>query len=165
MSGAAFSIGDHVFHQKFGVGTVVAVNGRKLIVDFYKGGEKCVVDTFVNRIDPSNAALWHCAIVTSSSVCRLGSGSALLIELETAEHKALAVDVITLASRDERAVQQGCRWLSELCHALGWKKTLTNSVELHGLRCLVLVWRGRVLSYAADPWAAWTARLAMAEAR
>jgi DNA helicase-2/ATP-dependent DNA helicase PcrA len=36
-----------VFHQKFGPGTVAAVDGNKLTVDFDKAGQKRVVDSFV----------------------------------------------------------------------------------------------------------------------
>jgi DNA helicase-2/ATP-dependent DNA helicase PcrA len=42
-----FSRGDRVFHQKFGPGTVAAVDGNKLTVDFDKAGQKRVVDSFV----------------------------------------------------------------------------------------------------------------------
>jgi DNA helicase-2/ATP-dependent DNA helicase PcrA len=44
---ARFSRGDRVFHQKFGSGTVAAVDGNKLTVDFDKAGQKRVVDSFV----------------------------------------------------------------------------------------------------------------------
>ncbi|MBO0712455.1 MAG: UvrD-helicase domain-containing protein, partial [Acetobacteraceae bacterium] len=44
-----FSIGDRVFHQKFGNGDVVKVDGNKLTVAFDKAGEKHVVDTYVQR--------------------------------------------------------------------------------------------------------------------
>jgi DNA helicase-2/ATP-dependent DNA helicase PcrA len=44
---AKFSEGDRVFHQKFGPGTVAAVDGNKLTVDFDKAGQKRVVDSFV----------------------------------------------------------------------------------------------------------------------
>jgi DNA helicase II / ATP-dependent DNA helicase PcrA len=46
---SAFSIGDRVFHQKFGNGNVVAVDGNKLTIQFDKAGEKRVVDSFVER--------------------------------------------------------------------------------------------------------------------
>jgi DNA helicase-2/ATP-dependent DNA helicase PcrA len=42
-----FVSGDRVFHQKFGPGTVSAVDGNKLTVDFDKAGQKRVVDSFV----------------------------------------------------------------------------------------------------------------------
>ncbi len=42
-----FSVGARVFHQKFGYGKVVAVEGQKLTVDFQHSGEKKVVDAFV----------------------------------------------------------------------------------------------------------------------
>jgi DNA helicase-2/ATP-dependent DNA helicase PcrA len=44
-----FSIGDRVFHIKFGNGDVVAVEGNKLTIAFDKAGEKRVVDSFVQR--------------------------------------------------------------------------------------------------------------------
>ena len=45
-----FSIGDRVFHIKFGNGNVVAVDGNKLTIAFDKAGEKRVVDSFVERV-------------------------------------------------------------------------------------------------------------------
>jgi DNA helicase-2/ATP-dependent DNA helicase PcrA len=47
---SAFAIGDRVFHQKFGNGNVVAVDGNKLTIAFDKAGEKRVVDSFVERV-------------------------------------------------------------------------------------------------------------------
>jgi DNA helicase-2/ATP-dependent DNA helicase PcrA len=47
---SAFAIGDRVFHQKFGNGDVVAVDGNKLTIQFDKAGEKRVVDSFVERV-------------------------------------------------------------------------------------------------------------------
>jgi DNA helicase-2/ATP-dependent DNA helicase PcrA len=44
-----FAIGDRVFHQKFGNGDVVRIEGNKLTVAFDKAGEKHVVDRFVQR--------------------------------------------------------------------------------------------------------------------
>ena len=44
-----FSPGDRVFHQKFGYGDVVTIEGNKLIIQFDKAGEKRVVDSFVRR--------------------------------------------------------------------------------------------------------------------
>jgi DNA helicase-2/ATP-dependent DNA helicase PcrA len=44
-----FSIGDRVFHMKFGNGDVVAIEGNKLTIAFDKAGEKRVVDSFVQR--------------------------------------------------------------------------------------------------------------------
>jgi len=46
---SVFALGERVFHQKFGYGVVVAVEGNKLGVDFDKAGEKKVIDTFVTR--------------------------------------------------------------------------------------------------------------------
>jgi len=44
-----FKAGDRVFHQKFGNGDVVAVDGNKLTIAFDRAGEKRVVDSFVQR--------------------------------------------------------------------------------------------------------------------
>jgi DNA helicase-2/ATP-dependent DNA helicase PcrA len=45
-----FSLHDRVFHQKFGYGQVVRVDGNKLTIAFEKAGEKKVVDSFVERV-------------------------------------------------------------------------------------------------------------------
>ncbi len=45
-----FSLHDRVFHQKFGYGEVVKVDGNKLTIAFEKAGEKKVVDSFVERV-------------------------------------------------------------------------------------------------------------------
>jgi len=45
-----FSLDDRVFHQKFGYGQVVKIDGNKLTIAFEKAGEKKVVDSFVERI-------------------------------------------------------------------------------------------------------------------
>jgi DNA helicase II / ATP-dependent DNA helicase PcrA len=47
---SAYAIGDRVFHQKFGNGNVVQVEGNKLTIAFDKAGEKKVVDSFVERV-------------------------------------------------------------------------------------------------------------------
>jgi DNA helicase-2/ATP-dependent DNA helicase PcrA len=44
-----FALKDRVFHQKFGYGQVVKVDGNKLTIAFDKAGEKKVVDSFVER--------------------------------------------------------------------------------------------------------------------
>ncbi|MEM9704885.1 MAG: UvrD-helicase domain-containing protein [Pseudomonadota bacterium] len=44
---AKFSLGDRVFHEKFGYGAVTAVEGQKLTVDFDHSGPKKVIDTFL----------------------------------------------------------------------------------------------------------------------
>ena len=41
---SAFTLGDRVFHQKFGNGNVTAIDGNKLTIEFDKAGEKRVVD-------------------------------------------------------------------------------------------------------------------------
>lgn len=42
--------GDRVFHQKFGNGRVLHVEGNKLTIAFDRAGEKKVVDSFVERV-------------------------------------------------------------------------------------------------------------------
>jgi DNA helicase II / ATP-dependent DNA helicase PcrA len=44
-----FALKDRVFHQKFGYGHVVKIDGNKLTIAFDKAGEKKVVDSFVER--------------------------------------------------------------------------------------------------------------------
>ncbi|MGD0849289.1 ATP-dependent helicase [Bradyrhizobium sp.] len=44
-----FTLDDRVFHQKFGYGHVVKIDGNKLTIAFEKAGEKKVVDSFVER--------------------------------------------------------------------------------------------------------------------
>lgn len=48
---SAFAIGDRVFHQKFGYGAVVAIEGDKLGVVFDKAGEKNVVASYLVAAD------------------------------------------------------------------------------------------------------------------
>ena len=48
---SAFSIGDRVFHQKFGYGTVESVEGDKLGIAFDKAGAKHVVGRFLVAAD------------------------------------------------------------------------------------------------------------------
>ena len=47
----AFDPGARVFHQKFGYGTVTAVEGDKLAIDFEKAGPKNVIARFVTAAD------------------------------------------------------------------------------------------------------------------
>jgi ATP-dependent DNA helicase UvrD/PcrA len=44
-----FAVGDRVFHQKFGYGTVRAVEDNKLAIEFEEAGSKNVMDAFVER--------------------------------------------------------------------------------------------------------------------
>jgi DNA helicase-2/ATP-dependent DNA helicase PcrA len=46
---SAYGVGERVFHQKFGYGRIVAVEGYKLLVDFEKAGSKRVMDGFVSK--------------------------------------------------------------------------------------------------------------------
>jgi DNA helicase II / ATP-dependent DNA helicase PcrA len=44
---SSYAVGDRIFHQKFGYGDVLLVDGNKLTILFDKAGEKRVVDSFV----------------------------------------------------------------------------------------------------------------------
>lgn len=44
---SAFTLGERVFHMKFGYGLVAQIDGNKLTVDFDKAGRKKVVDSFL----------------------------------------------------------------------------------------------------------------------
>jgi DNA helicase-2/ATP-dependent DNA helicase PcrA len=44
-----YTLGDRVFHQKFGYGRIVLVEGAKLTVAFETSGEKRVLDSFVEK--------------------------------------------------------------------------------------------------------------------
>ncbi|HEY1415286.1 MAG TPA: UvrD-helicase domain-containing protein [Caulobacteraceae bacterium] len=46
---SAYAVGERVFHQKFGPGSVTAVEGNKLTVAFDHAGEKRVIDSFVSK--------------------------------------------------------------------------------------------------------------------
>ena len=48
-SGTTFAIGDRVFHQKFGMGNVINVDGDKLEIAFDRAGHKKVVSGFVSK--------------------------------------------------------------------------------------------------------------------
>jgi DNA helicase II / ATP-dependent DNA helicase PcrA len=45
-----YTVGDRVFHLKFGNGNVTHVEGNKLVIQFDKAGEKRVLDSFVERV-------------------------------------------------------------------------------------------------------------------
>ncbi|GBE42102.1 DNA helicase II [bacterium BMS3Bbin10] len=46
---SGFQVGERIFHQKFGYGSIARIDGNKLSVDFEKAGQKKVVDSFVER--------------------------------------------------------------------------------------------------------------------
>jgi len=48
-SSGDWSLGQRVFHQKFGYGSVTAIEGSKLLINFEKAGEKKVIDSFVEK--------------------------------------------------------------------------------------------------------------------
>ncbi len=45
---ADLSLGQRVFHQKFGYGTIAEIEGNKLEIDFEQAGRKRVMDSFVS---------------------------------------------------------------------------------------------------------------------
>jgi len=49
-SAGTYRIGDRVFHQKFGYGQVLSVDGDRLHVAFDKAGTKKVIDSFVETV-------------------------------------------------------------------------------------------------------------------
>lgn len=48
--GSKFSVGERVFHQKFGYGNIVSISGNQLDIDFNKAGTKKIIDSFVDRL-------------------------------------------------------------------------------------------------------------------
>ena len=48
---SSFTMGERVFHQKFGYGAIVGIEGDKLEIDFEKAGTKKVVARFVSASD------------------------------------------------------------------------------------------------------------------
>jgi len=48
---SSFTIGDRVFHQKFGYGAITGIEGDKLEVAFEKAGDKKVVARFLTAAD------------------------------------------------------------------------------------------------------------------
>ncbi|WP_146346857.1 ATP-dependent helicase [Phaeobacter marinintestinus] len=48
---SSFTVGDRVFHQKFGYGAVIGIEGDKLEIDFEKAGQKKVVARFISASD------------------------------------------------------------------------------------------------------------------
>lgn len=50
-SGAVLSRGDRIFHDKFGYGTIINIDGHKLDIAFEKSGKKRVMDSFVEKAD------------------------------------------------------------------------------------------------------------------
>ena len=49
-NGTEFSRGDKVFHDKFGDGVIINIDGHKLDIAFNRGGKKRVMDSFVEKI-------------------------------------------------------------------------------------------------------------------
>ena len=46
-----YATGDRIFHQKFGYGRILTVDGDKLKIDFDKAGTKTIIDRFVQPAD------------------------------------------------------------------------------------------------------------------
>ncbi len=51
---SSFTVSDRVFHQKFGYGEVMEIEGDKLVIEFDKAGEKKVVAKFVVSASAAN---------------------------------------------------------------------------------------------------------------
>ncbi len=54
-SDQTFSVGERIFHQKFGYGRIAAMEGTKLTVEFEKAGQKRVIASFVERAKNQDA--------------------------------------------------------------------------------------------------------------
>ena len=50
-SGTVFQRGDRVFHDKFGYGKIINIDGHKLDIAFEKSGKKRVMDSFIEKPD------------------------------------------------------------------------------------------------------------------
>ncbi|WP_112662564.1 ATP-dependent helicase [Microvirga flavescens] len=48
--GSAFKVEGRILHNKFGPGTIIAIDGNKLTVEFDKAGRKMVLDSFVEAL-------------------------------------------------------------------------------------------------------------------
>jgi DNA helicase-2/ATP-dependent DNA helicase PcrA len=48
---SAHAMGERVFHQKFGYGLIIGIEGDKLEIDFEKAGAKKVVARFITGTD------------------------------------------------------------------------------------------------------------------
>ncbi len=48
-SASPYSLGERVFHLKFGYGAIASIEGNKLTIDFEKAGRKRVLDSFVEK--------------------------------------------------------------------------------------------------------------------
>ncbi|AKS45638.1 ATP-dependent DNA helicase, Rep family [Octadecabacter temperatus] len=51
---SSFTTGERVFHQKFGYGEVIEIEGDKLVIEFDKAGEKKVVGKFIVSADKAS---------------------------------------------------------------------------------------------------------------
>jgi DNA helicase II / ATP-dependent DNA helicase PcrA len=51
---SVFALGDRVFHQKFGYGAVIGIEGDKMEVAFDKAGEKKVVASYLVSADAAD---------------------------------------------------------------------------------------------------------------
>ncbi len=51
--GAVLARGDRVFHDKFGYGKIINIDGHKLDIAFEKAGQKRVMDSFVEKVSSS----------------------------------------------------------------------------------------------------------------
>ena len=47
--GSEYNMGDRVFHEKFGNGVIVHIDGQKLDINFDAAGQKRVMDSFITK--------------------------------------------------------------------------------------------------------------------
>jgi DNA helicase-2/ATP-dependent DNA helicase PcrA len=47
---SAYTLGERIFHIKFGYGAIASIDGNKLTIDFEKAGRKRVLDSFVEGV-------------------------------------------------------------------------------------------------------------------
>ena len=48
---SSFTVGERVFHQKFGYGNILGIEGDKLEIDFEKAGTKKVISRYISSTD------------------------------------------------------------------------------------------------------------------
>ena len=68
-----FSVGERVFHQKFGNGNVVAVDGNKLTIRFDKAGKSGWWIVSWRGCEGYDAAVRRCAGISATTICCVDS--------------------------------------------------------------------------------------------
>ncbi|MGI9416126.1 MAG: DUF3553 domain-containing protein, partial [Hyphomicrobiales bacterium] len=80
--GADFDLGERVFHDKFGYGSIASIDGNKLTIDFEKAGRKRVLDSFVERHYAAHSWIPASAGVIQFPRHSRGSGNPLAATLD-----------------------------------------------------------------------------------